>query len=190
MHSFVVRKVGRRRALKVLVERETLLDGGVIIVDTLVDARFRVGRHTRLEEVGFTLQRNVLHEVERVGIVVHLVVSERDEQSIGDESNVLAHELFVHAYERDGQSIGQEFTFEVDGFLDDALHGFRMRSSLEVSEEQACKVGVETFISRDQFVGERQSRHEPSLLEPENGCLGGEGLVCGYIAKRLKSTHE
>lgn len=38
-----------------------------------------------------------------------------------------------------------------------------------MGEEQACKVGVETLITRDELVGECQSRHETTLLEPEDG---------------------
>ena len=37
-----------------------------------------------------------------------------------------------------------------------------------MSEKETRKVGVETLISRDKFVGERESGHEASLLEPED----------------------
>jgi len=42
---------------------------------------------------------------------------------------------------------------------------------LQVSEEQASKVGVQTLISRDQLVREGKTGHETSLLEPEDRCL-------------------
>lgn len=53
-------------------------------------------RHSLLEKVGLSLERDHLHEVEGVGRSPVLLVSERDEESIGDELDVLAHESTVH----------------------------------------------------------------------------------------------
>jgi hypothetical protein len=41
-----------------------------------------------------------------------------------------------------------------------------------VREQQTSEVGVETLITRDQLVGESETRHETTLLQPEDG---GEG---------------
>lgn len=49
------------------------------------------------------------------------------------------------------------------------------RVDLQVSEEQASKVGVQTLVTRDQLVGECETRHKTSLLEPEDGCLLWKG---------------
>lgn len=68
--------------LEVVVHGESLLDCRVIRIDTLVDRTLRVCRHTRLEEVGLALKRNHLHEVEGIGVVVHLFISKSDKQSI------------------------------------------------------------------------------------------------------------
>jgi hypothetical protein len=179
--SCVVRvQKGHRQAeaLKVLVECETLLDRRMIIVDALIHARLGVGRHPRLEKVGLPLQRNVLHKVKRIRVVVDLFVAEGDEQSIGDESDVLAHELFVHADQGTWQGVGEELAFEVDGFTDDAFDGFRVRTTLEVGEKETGKVGVEAFVSGDEFVGEGESWHEASFLEPEDGCLRRDVSAC------------
>ena len=40
---------------------------------------------------------------------------------------------------------------------------------VQVREEQAREVGVETFVARDELVGETESRHEAALLEPKDG---------------------
>jgi hypothetical protein len=56
-------------------------------------------RRLTLEEVRLALERDHVHEVEGVRDLVELLVSERDEESIGDELDVLAHEGDVHLYE-------------------------------------------------------------------------------------------
>ena len=104
-HAPTHHKNGHR--LEVLVKRETGLDGLVVRVgtDRLVDARLGVCRYSRFEKVGLALEGNHLHKVEGVGDVPNLVVAEGDEQAVGDEFNVLAHELRVHADERDGEGV-------------------------------------------------------------------------------------
>lgn len=165
-------KGGKRRALEILIEREPLLDRRMIIVDTLIHARFRIRRHPALEKVGFPLQRDILHEIKRVGVIVYFFVSECDQETVGDEPNVLTHEFLVHADERAREGVGQEFAFEVDGFLDDSFDSLRVRTTFEVGEEETGKVGVEAFVSGDELVGKGEPGHEASFLEPEDGCLG------------------
>lgn len=50
-----------------------------------------------LEEVGFAREGYALHEVEGVGHVVEFRVSEGDEETVGDEFNVLLHQGGVHS---------------------------------------------------------------------------------------------
>ena len=135
----------------------------------MVDTRFGVCRDSRFEEVGFALQGDHLHEVEGVGDVPDFRVTEGDQQSIGDKLDVLAHQLRVHSDERNRKSIGQEFLFDLDGLSDDLVDGVWVGSSSEVGEQETSKVGVETLVSRDELVGEGESGHETSLLEPEDG---------------------
>ena len=71
----------------------------------MVDTSFRVFRDTLLEEVGLALERDHVHEVEGVGGVVDLVIAQRYKQTVGNELDVLAHELSIHADEADGKSI-------------------------------------------------------------------------------------
>lgn len=63
-------------------------------------------------------------------------------------------------------------------------------TALEVGEEQACKVGVETFVSGDEFIGEGQTGHKTSLLEPEDGCKGTRKEDSLYSSKRHNSLAE
>lgn len=178
--------------LEVLVERETSLDGLVVrlCADRLVDARLGICRHARFEKVGLALEGNHLHKVEWVGHVPDLVVAERDEQAVRDKFNVLAHELGVHANERDGQGVytsvpysishsrddnegdrrtSQELLLNLDSLPNDTLNGLGVRPSPEVGEQQAGEIGVQTLVTRDELVGECQSRHQAALLEPKDG---------------------
>jgi hypothetical protein len=52
-----------------------------------------------MREICLPLQRNHVHEVERVHDIVDLLVTERDEQTIYDELDILAHEIGVHTDE-------------------------------------------------------------------------------------------
>ena len=47
-----------------------------------------------------------------------------------------------------------------------------MCALLEVAEEEAGEVGVKTLVTGDELVGESETGHETTLLEPEDG---GEG---------------
>lgn len=47
-----------------------------------------------------------------------------------------------------------------------------MWATAEMAEEEACEVGVHTLITADELVAEGEARHEPSLLEPEDGSEG------------------
>jgi len=51
---------------------------------------------TLLEEVGLACQRDVLHKVEWVSSIVVLLNAKSEEKTVGDELDVLAHELGVH----------------------------------------------------------------------------------------------
>jgi hypothetical protein len=68
--------------LEVVVNGETLLDCRVIRINTLIDRALGVCRYSGLEEVGLSLQRDHLHEVEGVGVVVNLLVTQSNQQSV------------------------------------------------------------------------------------------------------------
>lgn len=136
------------------------------------DAGLLVIADALLEEVGLAGERDVLHKVEGVGGVVDLLVAEGEQQAVGDELDVLAHEGGVHAEQGAGEGLGQELLLDGDGLGDDGTDGLVRGARLEEREEQAGKVGVHALVARDELVGEGEAGHEAALLEPEDG---GEG---------------
>lgn len=121
-----------------------------------------------LEEVGLSGQGDVLHEVEGVGRLVELLVTEGKQQPVGDELNVLLHQVGVHAEQRTWECLGQELLLDRDSLGDDILDSLLAWAVSKVGEEEAGEVSVETLIAGDEFVGESQASHETTLLEPEN----------------------
>ena len=61
--------------------------------------------YTLLEEISLALERDHIHKVEGVRRVVQFVVAKSHEESIGDELDVLTHELSVHTDEGNGEGI-------------------------------------------------------------------------------------
>lgn len=154
--------------------------------DGLVDTRFGVCRDSRLEKVGLALERDHLHKVKGVRRVPNLLVAQSNKKTVGNKLNVLAHELGVHTDKRDGESVlneksavinkqllgkltSQELLLNDDSLLDDLCNSVGVRASSEMGEEETGKVGVETLVSRDELVREGETRHETSLLKPEDG---------------------
>lgn len=67
------------------------------------------------------------------------------------------------------QLTSQELLLNADSLLDDPGNSVGVRASSEMGEEETGKVGVETLVTRDELVREGETRHETSLLEPEDG---------------------
>lgn len=167
------------RHLEVIVEGEVttvLTLGGLLLVGLLAraveDTSLLVVSDTLLEEVGLATKRDVLHEVEGVGGLVDLLVAESDEQTVSDKLNVLLHEVGVHAKQGTGESLSEELLLNGDGITNDVLDHLLASTALEMGVKKAGKVGVETLITRDELVGEGQTGHEATLLEPEDGGKG------------------
>jgi hypothetical protein len=133
------------------------------------DTGFLVVTDALFEEVGLASQRDILHEVEGVGRVVDLGVAKSQEQTVGDELNVLAHERSVHAEQRAGQRVTEELLLDLHGLGDDRADGFLAGTVVEEREEEAGKVGVHALVAGDELVGECKTGHETALLEPEDG---------------------
>ena len=178
--------------LKVLVEVEVApifihllrLTVSGLLVRARHDARFLVVANALLEEIGLPGQRDRLHEVKGIGGVIVLAISQREQQAISNEFDILLHKRRVHAQQRARQGIGQEFLFDGHGLGDDVLYGLLAGAVFEVREEEAGEVGVQAFVARDELVGEGEAGHETALLEPEDGgerateentFYGGEG---------------
>jgi hypothetical protein len=167
---------GRKRLkvlVKVEVSRRVLALLGLcrflVLLGAGHDTRLLVVTDALLEEVGLARERDVLHEVEGVGGIVDLVVAESQQQAVGDELNVLAHERGVHAEQGARQSIGEELFLDDDGLGDDVLDEALVGAGLEERKEKACEVGVHALVTRDELVGEGKTRHQATLLEPEDG---------------------
>jgi hypothetical protein len=71
----------------------------------VIDVRFGIIGNTLLEEVGLALQGDHIHEIEWVCHVISLLVAKRDQQPVGNELDILAHEICVHADELDGKGV-------------------------------------------------------------------------------------
>ena len=77
--------------------------------------------------------------------------------------------MAVHADESNGKSFRQKLSLDLDGFADDLSDSFFAGFVHQVLEHETGEVSVKSFVSGDQFVAERESRHKSALLEPENG---------------------
>ena len=99
----------RKQKLEVLVQGEGLARSRGLSVGSGggrgVDSSLGVIRHTLLEEVCLALERDHIHEVKGVRHIVYLVIAEGHEESVGDEFDVLTHELGVHADEANREGI-------------------------------------------------------------------------------------
>ena len=166
-------QLGRLR-LEVVVEAEPVtVGGGLLVLGVLLGAGHDTGllvvANTLLEEVGLAGQGDGLHEVEGVGRVVVLLVAEGDQEAVGNKLDVLAHQLGVHAQEGNGQSISQELLLNADGLDNDVLDQLLAGAVVQVREQQTSEVSVQTLVTRDQLVGEGQTGHQTTLLQPEDG---------------------
>jgi len=142
---------------------------GLVLSGAGHDTSLLVITHTLLEEVGLARERDVLHEVEGVGGVVDLGVAKSQQQAVSDKLDVLAHEGGVHAEQSTGKSLSEELLLNLNGLGDDGLDGILARARVEEREKQAGKVGVHALVTRDELVGEGKTRHQTTLLEPEDG---------------------
>jgi len=143
---------------------------GVVVRDT--NTRLGVVRDTLLKEVCLARERNGHHPLERVGDIVVTGTAEGDQEAIGAELNVLAHELAIHANEFDGQRVGDKDLFNVDSVSDDLRDALLGQLVDEFVVDHAGKVAVESLVAADELVGETKTGHESTLLEPED-CAEG-----------------
>lgn len=125
-----------------------------------------------LEEISLARQGDVVHEVEWVRGIVMFLVPKSNKESVGNKLNVLAHELGVHPEQGARKGVRQEFLLDNDSLSDDGFDGLRARTVAKVREKEASEISMKTLIARNELVGERQARHEPTLLQPEDGREG------------------
>ncbi|KAI6757362.1 hypothetical protein HG531_003187 [Fusarium graminearum] len=144
----------------------------ILLVGAVKNTGLLVVSNALLEEVGLAAKGDVLHEVERVGGLVHLLVAESNEETISDEFDVLLHEVGVHAEQGTRESLSKKLLLNRNGIGDNVLDHLFAGTSLEVRVEETGKVGVKTLITRNELVRKAQTRHEATLLEPEDGSKG------------------
>ena len=180
--------------LEILVKRKiasilVLLLGFIrVLLRAGHDARLLVVTHAFLEEVGLACQGDGLHEVERVGGIVVLLVAERDQEAVGHELDILLHQSRVHTEQRAGERVRQEFLLDGHGLCDYVLDSLLARAVLEMGEEQASKISMKTFVTGNKLVREGEAGHQSSLFEPEDGRKGAaeeDALNCGESDEAL-----
>jgi len=170
-------KEKRARQLKVVIKGEVTTVLVLVLLGAILllllggghDTSLLVISDTLLEEVGLAAEGDVLHEVEGVGGLVDLLIAEGDKETISDELNVLLHEVGVHAEKRARKSLSKELLLIYDNLGDDLLDDLLTRAVLQVRVKETGKVGVQTLVARDELVGEGKTRHETTLLQPEDG---------------------
>ena len=72
-------------------------------------------------------------------------------------------------YQSYWQSFCQKLTLNIYSIAENLVDSLRAGLVHQVLEHQAGKVRVKSLISRDQLIAECEARHEPSLLQPEDG---------------------
>ena len=98
-----------------------------------------------------------------------LRVAQSHKKAIRNKLNVLAHQPSIHTNERDRERVCQEVLLDINGLCDNAVYSVGVCTLLQVAEQEACKVGMKAFVARNELIGERQTRHEATFLEPEDG---------------------
>ena len=174
MPTPISHKLLEKRHLEVFIEVEVTagfclglsLGTGVLVLLLCAshDTSFLVIADTLLEEVGLSSKGDVLHEVEGVGNLVNLLVAESQKETVSNELNVLLHEGRVHAEKGARKSFSQELLLDLHGLSNDILDSLLAWAVLQVGEEKASKVGVETLVTGDELVGEGKTSHETTLL--------------------------
>ena len=148
--------------LKVRIRREH----HVLLI--LSNSRHAIGRHLLLKEVVLVLQRDPLHEGERVGCRVCLGVTQLQEETIRHELNVLRHELRVHPNEVARERLGNELLLDLHCVADNLVRLLLGQLPHNLTVQKAGKVSMQPLVARDELITQGETRHEAALLEPED----------------------
>ncbi|KAL3526286.1 hypothetical protein ACH5RR_010942 [Cinchona calisaya] len=143
---------------KVLVQLEDVV-GDTVAVQTGRDRCLLIIPNPLLKEVGLPLQTYQLHPIKGVLDILHFPISQCPQQSVRHKFNVLAHQIPVHSNQRAGQRFAHEFPLYIHRIRNDSPHSILAQLHPQQTVQQARAIAVETLVSRDQFVGESQSRH-------------------------------
>merc|ERR1719509_668076 len=160
-HGIDLRKMPHRLEIRVKCKFVVLLSSH--------NSHFLILPDPFFKEVSFALQRNGFHEVEWIDNVVSLGTVQLHQEPVRHKHDVLDHQLIVHSNQSHGKSFSQELTLNVHSILDNLQHSLLSWFVDQMFEEKTSKVSVKSFISGDQLIGEGESGHQTSLLQPENG---------------------
>ena len=128
----------------------------------------RVFAHSFLKKVGFSFDAYQLHEIKRIGRVIHLVTVQLQKQAVGNKFNVLNHQLGIHSNEATRQRFTNKLGFNLNRFFDNFLHARFGKVFHHFIIKQDCKFGMKRFVAGNQFVAERETGHQPAFFHPIN----------------------
>jgi hypothetical protein len=98
---------------------ETGVKGKGLIGAINTDTRFGVFSNAFLKEVGFALEADGFHPFERVPNFEVSVAAKAKKESVGAESDVVAHHGGIHADEFDREDVDNKFHFDCNSTADD-----------------------------------------------------------------------
>jgi hypothetical protein len=78
----------------------------------------------------------------------------------------------------------------LDSIGDDIIDDLLACAVLEVRVQETSEVSVQTLITRNELVGEGQTRHQAALLEPEDGGKGATEEDTLNSSKRDQALSE
>mmetsp|Transcript_51441 Transcript_51441/g.112776 ORF Transcript_51441/g.112776 Transcript_51441/m.112776 type:complete len:335 (+) Transcript_51441:158-1162(+) len=158
---------GQRRSLEIFIRSELI---------SLLIPRHHVGLlvlpDTLLEKISLPLQGDQLHPVEGVGDVEDLAVAQGDQEPISHKFDVTCHHHTVHSNQVAGQRLTDKFPLHIHSLTHDLMHDIFRQLVSEHAVEQAGEIRVQPLVTGDHLIRERQTRHQPPLLEPENSAEG------------------
>mmetsp|Transcript_35383 Transcript_35383/g.88767 ORF Transcript_35383/g.88767 Transcript_35383/m.88767 type:complete len:281 (-) Transcript_35383:694-1536(-) len=137
------------------------------VVDAVHDTRALVLTHAALKEIGLPLEGDELHPIKGIGGMVQLLAAKGQQQTVGNKLDVARHHVCIHPHQRARQRIAHKLALQVHCLAHDLPHDLLVQLVVQQGVQVARKVGVETLISADELVGERQPRHQPAFLQPE-----------------------
>lgn len=78
--------------------------------------------HSLLKEISFPFQTYHIHPVERVFSVVQLFVPQCINESVGNEFNLIAHQIFIHPNQRTIQRFVDKLFFDFNRTRNDFVN--------------------------------------------------------------------
>ena len=130
----------------------------------------RVLGHALFEKIGLAVHRDLLHERKRIRHEIQLGVPKLRQETVGDEPDVLPHEVIVHPNQTDGEALADKLLLDQNGLVDNGVRLLHRDLGHHVTVKKRREIGMKAFVARDPFVALSEAAgHESSLLEPEDG---------------------